>query len=428
MNRTTRTLVQILCLAAAAAGAVEKVIPQRRNDVERRNGVVNEPGETTYAVDEDARRAVLTVGTTEAGDLVVGDPYAIHFAPTRQLSPDEWAISFGTNVCYGANGEIMFSTEEDVYDWQADEIRTATIVPARADIAFSGCTFRQRGSGIVRSTVSDDQIVLSAARGTDPPTPGGIAAPSPLRVSNLVVHAFAGPTRAETFDATLCRVTLKDNVGSVPLSDLRDWVLRTYEDRAAEDWSRYPAVSAVNLAGNRLAFNSAGNLYLGVEADHATNAIRFVANYSPVLSIVPGVVTNSAALTIWRFAIEDGEAALYVSADLGVPVGIQTTADLRDPFVLAAGATSSYPATTDVTDPAGVSHACYRVSLPVDENAGAAFYRACAEYAATGGNQLRIEHCDLWIDGVKFARETWTFALTNGTTVTRTVLVGEDAQ
>lgn len=425
MNRTT--LFTIVCLAAATAGAVEQVIPQRRNDVERRHGVVNEPGETTYTVDADARRAVLTVGTTEAGDLVVGDPYAIHFAPTRQLSPDEWAISFGTNVCYGPNGEILFATPENAAGWsESDPPRTATILPAHPDIAFSGISFASGGGGgSIGKTVSDDQIVLCARKITDPPP-----APPPraLWASNLVVHAFAGPTRAETFDATLCRVTLKDNIGSVPLSDLRDWVLRTYEDRAAEDWSRYPAVSTVNLAGNRLAFNSAGNLYVGMESDYATNAIRFVANYSPVLSIVPGVVTNSAALTIWRFAIEDGEAALYVSADLGVPVGIQTTADLREPFVLATGATSSYPATIDVTDPAGVSRACYRVSLPVDENAGAAFYRACAEYAATGGNQLRIENCDLWIDGVRFKRETWTFALTNGTTAVKTVLVGEAVQ
>ncbi len=426
MNRTT--LFTIVCLAAATAGAVEQVIPQRRNDVERRHGVVNEPGETTYAVDADARRAVLTVGTTEAGDMVVGDPYAIHFAPTRQLLPDEWAVSFGEDVYYGPNGEILFATPENAAGWsESDPPRTATILPAHPDIAFSGISFAS-GGGSIGKSVSDDRIVLSARKTVDPPFPGAAPAQKTIWASNLVVHAFAGPTRSETFDATLCRVTLKDNVGSVPLSDLRDWVLRTYEDRAAEDWSRYPAVSTVNLAGNHLAFNSAGNLYLGMESDNATNAIRFVANFSPVLSIVPGVVTNSTALTIWRFAIEDGEAALYVSADLGVPVGIQTTADLRDPFVLAAGATSSYPATTDVTDPAGVSHACYRVSLPVDENAGAAFYRACAEYAATGGNQLRIENCDLWIDGVKFARETWTFALTNGTTVTRTVLVGEEAQ
>lgn len=421
------TTLALLLLAAAAASAVEEVIPQRRNDIERRFGVLNAPGETTYAVDEDARRAVFTVGTTEAGDLVVGDPYAIHFAPTRLLAADEWALSFGTNVCYGEHGEIMFSTEADVYDWPTGEVRTATILPARPDLALSGCTFRFGGSGFVRSTVADDGIVLSASHGLFPPTPGGVAEPHPLCVSNLVVYAFAGPARSETFDATMDKVTLVDTVGAVPLSDLRAWVLRTYEDRAAEDWSRYPAVSRVALAGNRIEFNSAGNVFLGMEADSGTNAVRFVLNASPVLSLVPGLSGASDALRIWRFAIEGDEAACYVASDLGAPVGLHVTADLREPFVRAQGESSSYPATTNVVDGAGVTHACYRVAMPVENNARAAFFRAYSTGAAGTGNQLRIENCDLWIDGIKFARETWTFALTNGTTVTRTVLVG-DAQ
>lgn len=423
MNRTT--LFTIVCLAAATAGAVEQVIPQRRNDVERRHGVVNEPGETTYAVDADARRAILTVGTTEAGDLVVGDPYAIHFAPTRRLGPDEWALSFGTNVSYGAHGEIAFSTEENMWDWIEDDPRTATILPARPSLALSGVTYVAGGGGTVRKTVSDSEIVLTARPFNDPPTPGGIGQPKPVWASNLVVYAYAGPTRSETFDATLCRVTMRDTVGAVPLGELRQWVLDTYEDRAAEDWSRYPAVSTVRLAGHRVEFNSAGNVLLGMEADTGTNALRFVLNASPVVSLVPGLSSASDALRIWKFAIEGSEAALYVGADLGAPVGIQTSSDLHDPFVVAAGATSSYPLTFSVADANGVSHACYRVCLPIDENAGAAFYRAYSTTGETGGNQLRIENCDLWIDGVRFKRETWTFALTNGTTVTKPVLVGD---
>ena len=416
-----------LFAALTAFAAVEEVVPQRRNDVERRFGVLNAPGEMTYATDPAAGRAVLTVGTAEAGDLVVGDPYAIHFAPTRRLGPDEWALSFGTNVSYGAHGEIAFSTEENMWGWSEDDPRTATILPARPSLALSGVTYVAGGGGTVRKTVSDSEIVLTARPFNDPPTPGGIGQPKPVWASNLVVYAYSGPTRAETYDATLCRVTMRDSVGAIPLADLRQWVLDTYEDRAAEDWSRYPAVSTVRLAGHRVEFNSAGNVMLGMEGDTGTNALRFVLNASPVLALVPGVSGTSDALRIWKFAFEDGAAALYVGADLGAPVGIQTTADLRDPFVMAAGATSSYPLTFSVEDSGGVSHACYRVTVPVDENAGAAFYRAYSEAGDAGRNQVRIENCDLWIDGIKFARETWTFALTNGTTVTRTVLVG-DAQ
>lgn len=422
MRNATAFFLVLLCLSA---GAVDKVVPQRRNAVERAHGVVNAAGELTYSVEDG--RAVLTIGSEEAGDLVVGDPYALRFAPLRRLAPDEWAVAFGPDVCYGERGEIMFSTTNNMWGWAVDAPRTATILPASPSVALAGIDFGRGGPGNVRKTVSDTGIVLSATP-WNAPAPGDFLQTSPVWVSNVVVYAYAGPSREETFDATRNRLTIRDTVGEVSLGDLRAWVLRTYEGRAAEDWSRHPAVSRVRLAGNRLEFNSAGTAWLGMESDGATNALRLVLGFSPVLSLVPGAVDASDALRIWDFDIEDGEAVLFVGADLGVPVGIQAAPALDEPFVEVSGATSSWPETTDVSDGDGVTHPCYRVFLPVDRNAGAAFFRAFARTSASGGHQLRIDNCDLWIAGVKFARETWTFALTNGTTVTRTVLVGESAQ
>lgn len=398
-----RTLFLAIAAAAAFAGAQTKI--QRRSALEITEGANNTPGEVTYVAGQAG--AVLHVGTSDLGTVHVTDPFAVHFSARRTLSGGEFALELSDGAFWASGDAVCLATN---VTGSAVVTNTVSVMLADPGLVLEDVAFEREGNGhvdVVRVSASRIDIVGVTQTGVV----GGVGQAGFLVVRGIVALGRDSAASGGVWDSTADTVTLVDSMGRVEVSELRGWVARRYDGRTAEDWSNHPATNVVRLGGQRIRFNEAGSLTAAFDGASATNAWSVFAYGSKVLSIVPGLQTYAPGGAFDIMAIEPGAGAVsvWVTADLGFPVYVQTRPSLSSgDWADAANQTSTYPQTE-----MKAGRACYRVDVPTPANATAGFFRA--RCTATGQNaEIRIANCDFYVMGERCA---WTNITVGGVSI-----------
>ena len=396
--------ILVLIPLAAMGGTV-----QRRTAAEIAAGAVNAPGEATYSVEDGA--AVLRVGTSDAGTLVVSDPYAVHFAPRRPLGRTEYSVEISPGAQWMPDGSILLATN---VTGSAVVTNTVTVRSLGPDLA--GVDFDVDGGGhFIRKTLAGAVYTIRAE--TRANEIGGVGTPGHCSISNIRPYVWASDRRGAEWDATLERVTLRDTVGAVEMSDLRGWIVRRYDPQTADHWAQHPATQAVRLDGQALYADHGRLLAAQARRIEGGSRLDISAAGTAVLSIDAPASGPTADIDILDFSVAtNGLATVVVDAALGVAPSLQTRQSLD---------TGNWSSLSGVTAATGTfdGRPCYILTFSAG-NASSAFYRATATIPGDGAPRaVRIQDCELWIDGRKYERETWTFTTTGGVEIVRGVLV-----
>ena len=390
-----RTILLILLVAAAQGGTI-----QRRTAAEIEAGAVNAPGEATYSVEDGS--AVLRVGTSDAGTLVVSDPYAVHFAPRRRLDRTEYSIALSPGAQWLPDGSILMATN---VTGLAVVTNTVTIETTGAPLAIVDYTQKGTGHAVTKTRISDTRIEIRAITHTG--EIGGTGMPGYCILSDTAPYAWASDRRDAEWDATLDRVTLRDGLGSVDMADLRGWIVRRYDAQTADHWAQHPATQDVRLDGNALHLDHGRLLRAQASRIEGGARLDISAAGTAVLSIDAPASGPTADLDILDFSIaSNGLATVVVDAALGVAPSIQTRQSLD------AGSWTTLSGATTTTGEFG-GRQCYIITFAVG-NAASAFYRATATVPGTAvPRAVRIHDCELYIDGRK---ATWKQITLSGQT------------
>ena len=405
----------LLALAAAAAWAGAQTTIQRRSALEITEGAANATGEITYCAGGDGASAVLHVGTSDMGMVHVTDPFAVHFSTRRTLSSGEYALELSDGAFWAGDDVICLATN---VTGSASVTNTVSVMLADPGLVLEDVTFERKGNGTVHVVrVSDSRLDIVGV--TETGVVAGIGQPGYLLVGGIAaVGRDAAASDAAVWDSRRDTVTLVDSMGHVEVSELRSWVAKRYDRRTAEDWANHPATNTVRLGGQRIRFNDAGSLTAAFDGASATNAWSVFAYGSKVFSVVPGLQTEApgGAFDIMAVEVGAGAVSVWITADLGVPVVVQTRASLDSgDWADAASQVSTYPQTETKR-----GRACYRVDVPLDANAAAGFFRA--RCTATGQNaEIRIANCNFYVQG---ERCVWTNITVGG--VSMRVLAAQD--
>ena len=410
-----------LCIAddePAHSGSVARI--QRRETSEAASAQ-NIVGELTYSIDEPGA-ATLRVGTSDSGTVVVSDPYAIRIAPRRRLTPGEYSVTMSPGAYIREDGAYVLA--KDVTAQDGAVTNTLTIRPVQDGVKLAEVrTLIDALSGGLRRDMTEERCVLTGITKSEY-NPGAIGSPGRLIVTNITVWAWAGDVRDTLLDCEATPVSFKDQLGNTSLWGLRKWVCDRYDGRTAEYWAQHPAVESVRLNGHSLLYTPGGTL----RSESNDGEIAWYSGGICVMRIVGGSTTNSAELNIRAIdASGDGPVTLDVTAALGVPVRIEVCDDIKlQEWHVAPGQSSSYPSTVSVK---GVN--CYRVTVPLDPDADAAFYRAAATLPGGSGPgralHLGGDETDVYVLGERAVWTPWVFTLTNNVVVTNWVLSGEAA-
>ena len=392
-----RTSILLLVLAALAAhgGTV-----QRRTAAEIEAGAVNAPGEATYSVEDGA--AVLRIGTSDAGTLVVSDPYAVHFAPRRALARTEYSVTLSAGAQWLPDGSINMATNVT-----GTAVVTNTVVVETTGAALANVEYTYTGPGAtIRQTRLDDTHVQIRST-TKTGAIGGVGMPGYCILSPIRAYAWSSDKRDAVWDANADRVTLRDGIGSVDMADLRGWIVRRYDPATADHWAQHPATQDVRLDGNALHLDH-GRL-LRAQAGRIDGGARLdiSAGGTAVLSIDAPLSGPTADLDILDFSIAtNGTATVVVDGALGVQPSLQTRQSLdTGSWTTLSGATT----TTGEYD----GRPCYTITFAVG-SASSAFYRAVATVPGDAvARAVRIHDCDIYIDGRK---ATWKQITVSGQT------------
>lgn len=388
------TILFVFFAAGAFAAEIGPISLQRRNDVEFNHGVLNDAGEITYTVD-DAGRGVLTLGAAE-GNTVVGDPFAIHLAPQRILSPDEYGVEI-------TGGELTSAGAYEIFDAYkvAGTVRTLTLAPVNPLVKIARVTYDSTAYmvDVTKTTTEQACVVRGVSRYDsffDPLDRGGW-----MHVSNIVVYAWAGDERRASVDFTLSDLTVTDDVGNYNMSGLRTWITARYDHRTGDQWSQFPATHPVRLADRQIWFDPLGITRMSSIQAAGTNAVAILVNGSPVLEIIPGAAERTDQLKIVDFQMESTQAVFYVSAALGAPVVLQRT-EVLEPANwgdVSTGISSTYPNTVQRTV-GDTAYTTYRLTLAVDPEATSAFYRVKSTVGLIGATTVEIKNATLIYKGV----------------------------
>lgn len=407
-----------LLLFAAIVAAVASADPshashmariQRRDSVEAATAQ-NAVGELTYSTDEPGT-ATLRVGTSNKGTVVVSDPFAIHIAPRRRLDPDEYSVTLSTGAYVRADGAYVLA--QDVYLSDGAVTNTLTVLPIDPAVKLAEVRYQavEHDSRMTRDLTEDRCTFTGITTGAVTPT--SMLQPGCLVVTNITVWAWAGHVRDSVLDCETAPVPFRDQIGNTSLWGLRAWVTNRYDARTAEHWAGFPALDTVRLAGREIHYSAGGGLHSKAES----GAWTYYASGVPVIRVVAGVATNdtrTAELKVLAIDVHgEGGAAIDVSASLGVPVYIDTRADLDAAWVRAPVQTSTYPDT--VLTKKGLP--AYRVTVPIDPSADRCFYRAAAtidDSVSTRALHLGGGSTVLYIGGRRCA---WTNITVSGQTL-----------
>ena len=387
-------LAALLALPAAASEI------QRRSPREIADAVPNSPGEVTYDIDS-AGALALRVGTSDAGTLVASDPCAVHFAPRRALGDGEWSATPSAGVTLRASDGAFRMAAGVVHPMPpvTNTLRIAATAPGVA-IASARPLAEEQFCRFTEIRNDDGSLTLRAVTQYGPMGQEGYC-----YVTGLVVQAWASDRRSAVWDATMERVTLRDSMGGVEMSGLRKWVADRYDPQTAAHWSEHPATETVRLDGRLVRFDRAGLL----RAVATTNALSLYSGSTEAVRLTADVSEASDALRITGVECGASNVAVTVSTTLAGTPSLAWCDDIRAGNWRTLGAEAQA---------SGAGAWTFTFAPPAET----AFFRAVVG-AGSGRPRLSIQDCDLWIDGRRYERETWTFTTTNAVTITRSVLV-----
>ena len=416
--RAFRWALGILATGAAfaiafAAGDPSHASPmariQRRTTSEAATAQ-NAVGEVTYSIDEPGA-ATLRVGTSDSGTVVASDPCAIHIAPRRKLSPEEYAVRVSGEHTVFPDGSILLATN---VTGAAVVTNVVTLTPVDPAVKLSSVTWDLASSGScgrVR-TLAEDAATLTVHVTSEEMPPPEPPQPGMALLRGVTVWAWTSDRRTVELDTETHPVPYRDALGATSLWELRSWTTNRYDWRTAEHWAEFPADSTVRLAGHTVHYSAGGALRSMVDA----GTWSYYASGVPVIRVVSGVSTNSAAtdeLNILAIALEGTNVLIDVSASLAVPVYIDSAPDLTSgEWFRVIGQTSTYPNTVSV---GGLP--AYRVTVPIDPSATSCFFRASATIDGSGASRalhLGGTSTALYIDGQRCA---WTNITVSGQTL-----------
>lgn len=388
------TILFVFFAAGAFAAEIGPISLQRRNAVEFNHGVLNDAGEITYTVD-DAGRGVLTLGAAE-GNTVVGDPFAIHLAPQRILSPDEYGVEI-------TGGELTSAGTYELFDAYkvADTVRTMTLTPVNPLVKIARVTYDSSSYMIdIDKTTTEGGMTLTCTSNYDSfwdPAAHG----AHMHVSNIVVYAWTGDARVSTVDFTLSDLAVTDDLGGYNMSELRSWITARYDSTTGDQWSKFSATYPVRLADRQIWFDPLGVTRLGSLASSGTNRVSIAVNGTSVIEITPGASEYTDMLKIVDYEMGTTQAVFYVAAALLSPVTLQTTPTL-DPLDwsdVSTGLVSSYPETSSRTV-GDTTYSVYTLTLSIDPEATSAFYRVKSTVGLIGATTVEIKNATLIYNGV----------------------------
>lgn len=373
---------------------------QRRSPRESADGEWNAPGQVTYEVDAGGDLS-LRVGTSDAGTLVASDPCAVHFAPTRAIAADEYSVSASRGVT---------SRPSDGAWVMADGLVAGDPpVTNRLDIApLAPGAFLASATPLADCDTcrfSTEALAGGGIRLTAVTRPGPLNRMGHCYVTGLVVRAYSTARRSALWNAAADRLLLRDSEGTVDMALLRNSIHRRYDPQTAAHWSEHPATETVRLDGRLVRFDPAGLL----RAAATTNALSLYSGHTEAVRLTADVSEASDALRITGVEPGASNVAVTVAATLPGTPFLAWCDDIRAGNWRTLGAEAQA---------AGPGSWTFTFAPPAET----AFFRAVVA-AGAGRPRLSIQDCDLWIDGRRYERETWTFTTTNGVTITRSVLV-----
>ena len=147
--------------------------------------------------------------------------------------------------------------------------------------------------------------------------------PPVVTLKDFKVYVFAGDRTKEEADLVAGDILLHDSMGDVFFSKLREWVAERYDDRTAVDWAKYKANNDVRLDGHRVFFNQRCSLLTSMSGTNDTSSLRFMANGSAVLEIVPGEMSVDGSLSVVKFEYNETNVVLWAVSQYENPVFVQ---------------------------------------------------------------------------------------------------------
>ena len=378
-------LASFLATMAAADTVVSPVLLERRNQIEYDNGNENLVGELTYTVGSDARPN-LYLGTAENGTQVVSDPFAIHQPKTELTDSENFAVEFVSDgIQYLEDGSVsVFRGEAYATNQYTRTLRFRTIDGKRisavrweeVNVDNAGISFARNDDGSCDLKVVSHFINMYDSAPT-------------VTIKDFKVYVFAGDRTKEEADLVAGDILLHDSMGDVYFSKLREWTANRYDDKTAIDWARYKANHDVYLEGYRVFFNKRCSLLTSMSGTNDTASLRFMANGSAVMEIIPGEVSSDSELRVVKFEYNTTNVVLWAVAQYESPVYVQSAPGVRDVYEDMDGVVSSYPDKETVTAN-GQTLQAYRLVIPVDPAEDARFYRLKQEATGSGGTAVNL--------------------------------------
>ncbi|MCK9468146.1 MAG: hypothetical protein M0Q49_01905 [Porticoccaceae bacterium] len=374
--------------ALADDGAVRL---QRRDEIEHQQGVQNRVDELTYTVGQSGDTATLRIGTAEAGTLIASDPYAVRFAPTRQLVESEFYIVLGEGVesLPGRSMEFFPNAGSDIYTnitrraWVRPIDPAFRLSSATADFSAVSGTFR-----INRAT--DEGIELTARN--FPSQSSDMQNNTPrVSCSNIVVWAYATNERTSVLDLRTQHLSIIDSIGEIDLYGLRDWIQQRYDPQTADHWSEHPATQTIKTARQEVWLDNHGTLRLAWLGDD----LVLLSMGWPLLRITQGAAGGAAVdgFDIVALTEAGGDVLIDVAAGPWEAVSVQQSPTLRPAtWTTSAGQQSNYPATITVD-----GRTCHRVRFPRPAGSDTMFFRVVGNLAQTR-NRMALGYGDTVIE------------------------------
>jgi len=362
-----RYAVIAIFVSSAVACATELLVGpirlQRRNEVEHVQGAQNEPGELTYAVAEDGK-ATLRVGTETEGTIIVSDPVAVRYVPTRVLADEEWYVEYGDGVEAGPDRSIVFYDAHPAVTNGVNISRTATVRPVDEAVALASVTATPVVSvGHISIATAEAGSVIT---GIGWHSPEGMPMPISVEASNIIVRAYSSDERAATTDLRDNPIGLVDTLGPIQLGALREWVTNRYDAATAPAWSQHAATHPVRLDRQSIRWDSSGALIMRWQGDAASNGWAVTSHGWPILALTPGAGGGGETMEgfdIVQMVVGASSIVIHVADGIWGDVAIQQVSDPSfGEWIASAGQTSSYPATESVD-----GRDCVRIEIPTPE-------------------------------------------------------------
>lgn len=191
---------------------------------------------------------------------------------------------------------------------------------------------------------------------------------SSCKIYNIKVYAKAYGDGDGFTDLTHTTFLLKDSLGTYDFANLRDQLLRRYDGNRGQDWYKYDASNAVNLAGSPLRFNRNGDYTMRITAN--TNLV-IQKNEIAAMTISEGA-HNGIDYTYFQITQIDatgangtGTVLTYAHDIVGFDMSalvVQVCADLNEGiwYALAEDEVTVTPDTI-VIKPTSARMQCYRL-------------------------------------------------------------------